>query len=103
MEARRPGDGRVEPLQPGPALPDSVSAIIEKAATAWLKNTEVLGLLLGCREHGLPVCTAPPVQPPGENGLPGARIVCGACSAVLHRAGMPILRASQVSSSSAPG
>lgn len=50
-------------------LPASVREIVIKARTSWLKNADVLDILLNFQSYGLPVAKEPPNSPPGKKAL----------------------------------
>jgi len=55
------------PLSEEDNMPEELRDCLRKACTVWLSNTQVLALIEGARECGLPLCEQPPLQPPGES------------------------------------
>ena len=48
-------------------LPPATKSAISRAKTSWLKNTEVVDLLLNHQKYRLPVSSDPPNKPAGRH------------------------------------
>ena len=53
----------------GESLSDIAKTAISRAKTSWLKNTEVVDLLINHQKYHLPVSSDPPNKPAGERPL----------------------------------